>query len=51
MIAEGTLAIDLECTMDEIADAIHAHPTVSEAVQEAAHAVFGNAFHMPPKRK
>lgn len=51
MIAEGTLAIDLECTMDEIADAIHAHPTVSEAVQEAAHAVFGNPIHMPPKRR
>lgn len=50
MVAEGTLAIDLECTVEEITAAIHAHPTVSEAVQEAAHSVFGNAIHMPPSR-
>lgn len=51
MIAEGTLAIDLECTVDELTAAIHPHPTVSEAVQEAAHSVFGSAIHMPPRRK
>ena len=50
MIAEGTLAINLECTVEEIASSIHPHPTVSEAIQEAAHSVFENAIHMPPRQ-
>ncbi|MEA4854504.1 MAG: dihydrolipoyl dehydrogenase [Christensenella sp.] len=45
MIAELALAINSECTVDEIANTIHAHPTVSEAVMEAAEAVKGHAIH------
>ena len=47
LIAEGTLAIRLEATVEEIVTTIHAHPTVGEALQEAAHAVHGNAIHLP----
>lgn len=47
MIAEGGLALRLESTLDEIITTIHAHPTVSEAVAEAAMAALGRTIHMP----
>jgi dihydrolipoamide dehydrogenase len=45
MIAELGLAITLEATYDEVVATIHAHPTLSEAVHEAAHASHGQAIH------
>src|SRR4029450_13660299 len=39
LVAEATLALRLECTVEELIRTIHAHPTMSEAVGEAAHAV------------
>ena len=36
-----------EATLDEIATTIHAHPTVSEAVGEAALASWGRPIHFP----
>jgi dihydrolipoamide dehydrogenase len=45
MIAELGLAITLEATYDELIATIHAHPTLSEAVHEAAHAAHGQAIH------
>ena len=47
MIAEGGLALRLEATLDELVTTIHAHPTVSEAVPEAAMAALGRVIHMP----
>lgn len=47
MIAEGALALRLECTIEEIITTIHAHPTVSEAVQESALSALERAIHMP----
>ena len=46
LIAEATLALRTECTVEEIIRTIHAHPTMSEAVGEAAHAVHGAAIHV-----
>jgi dihydrolipoamide dehydrogenase len=46
MIAELGLAITLEATYDEIVATIHAHPTLSEAVHEAAHSSHGLAIHI-----
>ena len=46
LVAEATLALRLECTVEELIRTIHAHPTFSEAVGEAAHAVHGAAIHM-----
>jgi dihydrolipoamide dehydrogenase len=46
LVAEATLAIRLECTVEELSRTIHAHPTMSEAVGEAAHAVRGAAIHI-----
>jgi dihydrolipoamide dehydrogenase len=45
LIAELGLAINLEATYEELIDTIHAHPTLSEAVHEAAHASQGHAIH------
>jgi dihydrolipoamide dehydrogenase len=45
LVAEATLALRLECTVEEMARTIHAHPTMSEAVMEAAHAAHGAAIH------
>ncbi|GAB6087494.1 dihydrolipoyl dehydrogenase [Alkaliphilus crotonatoxidans] len=47
LIVEGALALRLEATIDEIISTIHGHPTVGEALHEAAHAVHGTALHLP----
>jgi dihydrolipoamide dehydrogenase len=46
LVAEATLALRLECTVEELIRTIHAHPTMSEAVGEAAHAAHGAPIHM-----
>ncbi len=45
LVAEATLALRLECTVEELIRTIHPHPTMSEAVGEAAHAAHGGAIH------
>ncbi len=45
MIAEAVAAMKLESTAEEIAMTIHPHPTVSEVMHEAMHAVDGRAIH------
>ena len=45
LVAEATLALRLECTVEELMRTIHAHPTMSEAVGEAAHAAHGAPIH------
>lgn len=47
LITEGALALRLEATVDEIITTIHAHPTVGEAMKEAALAVNKEAIHIP----
>jgi dihydrolipoamide dehydrogenase len=46
LVAEATLALRLESTVEELIRTIHAHPTMAEAVGEAAHAVHGAAIHV-----
>jgi dihydrolipoamide dehydrogenase len=46
LVAEAVLALRLECTVEELVKTIHAHPTMSEAVGEAAHATEGAAIHI-----
>jgi dihydrolipoamide dehydrogenase len=46
LVAEAVLALRLECTVEELMRTMHAHPTFSEAVGEAAHAVHGAAIHL-----
>ena len=46
MIAEYGLAMQLESTAEDIHHTIHAHPTMSEAMMEAAASIFGEAIHI-----
>ncbi|TVP76313.1 MAG: dihydrolipoyl dehydrogenase [Puniceicoccaceae bacterium] len=46
MIAEYGLGMKLEATAEDIHNTIHAHPTLSEAMMEAAASVFGEAIHI-----
>jgi dihydrolipoamide dehydrogenase len=47
LVLEGTLALTLEATIEEIAHTIHPHPALGEAVAEAALAAQGRALHLP----
>jgi dihydrolipoamide dehydrogenase len=47
LIHEGGLALTLEATVDELAATVHAHPTLGEAIREAALAIRGGALHLP----
>ncbi len=46
LIAEAVMALRMEVTVEELIRTIHAHPTMSEAVGEAAHAAHGAAIHL-----
>jgi dihydrolipoyl dehydrogenase len=46
LVAEATVALRLESTVEELIRTIHAHPTMAEAVGEAAHAAHGAAIHL-----
>ena len=47
LIAEATLALELECTAEELMQTIHAHPTLSEGLMEAAFQMVGKGIHIP----
>jgi dihydrolipoamide dehydrogenase len=46
LVAEATVALRLESTVEDLVRTIHAHPTMAEAVGEAAHAAHGAAIHL-----
>jgi len=47
MIAEGGIALSHEATGESLMQTIHAHPTLYEAIGEAAHAlVHGSPIHL-----
>ena len=46
LITEATVALELEATIEELLHTIHPHPTLAEAVGEAAHAVTGHTLHL-----
>ena len=46
LIGEMVLAVGEECSAHDLAHTIHPHPTISEAVMEAAHAAFDGAIHI-----
>ncbi|KOY64828.1 dihydrolipoyl dehydrogenase [Clostridium sporogenes] len=49
LITEAALALRLEATLEEIITTVHAHPTIGEAMKEAALAVNKEAIHMVNK--
>jgi dihydrolipoamide dehydrogenase len=51
LIAAGVLALEMGATVEDLAVTIHPHPTLSEAVMEAAEAAEGLPVHLMPARK
>ena len=51
LIAEAVLAMEMGATVEDIAETIHPHPTLSETVMEAADAFYGHATHIFTKKK
>ncbi|MGI6225214.1 MAG: dihydrolipoyl dehydrogenase [Peptococcales bacterium] len=45
LIHELTLAVRWGLTVEQVAETIHAHPTLAEAILEASHGVFGKPVH------
>ena len=46
MSGEFALALEMGATLTDIADTIHAHPTLTEAVQESTQKALGRALHI-----
>jgi dihydrolipoamide dehydrogenase len=46
LVAEAALAIEMGATVNDLAQTIHAHPTLPEAIMEAAEAVHSMAVHI-----
>jgi dihydrolipoamide dehydrogenase len=44
LIAESVAALELEATAEDLANTVHAHPTLSEAMLDAANSVYGLAI-------
>ncbi|MBJ7599421.1 MAG: dihydrolipoyl dehydrogenase [Candidatus Nephthysia bennettiae] len=51
LIAEAVLAVNQGLSAAELSHAVHAHPTLPEALAEAALDVAGRAVHIPPRRR
>ncbi|TKJ42171.1 dihydrolipoyl dehydrogenase [candidate division LCP-89 bacterium B3_LCP] len=51
LISEGTLAIEMGATLEDIIVTIHPHPTLSEAIMEAAEVAAGEPVHINPPLK
>ena len=51
LIGEGVIAVETAAVARDLAETIHAHPTLSETIMEAAEAGFGAATHMAVPRR
>jgi dihydrolipoyl dehydrogenase len=51
LIPEGVLALQLEATLEDIANTIHAHPTLGEGSMESAMVALGLPVHVGPSRR
>jgi dihydrolipoamide dehydrogenase len=49
LISEAVLAIEMGARLEDIALSIHPHPTLGEAMMEAAEAALGHAIHIIQK--
>ena len=51
LISEGALAIEMGAFAEDISLTIHPHPTLGEAVMEAAKHALGEAIHIPNRKR
>jgi len=50
LVHEGAVLMKMGGTVHDLGETIHSHPTLSEAVMEAAHAVHGVSIHLPKEK-
>ncbi len=51
LVSEGTLAIEMGATLEDLVATIHPHPTMSESLMEAAEMAAGTPIHLAPAGK
>jgi dihydrolipoamide dehydrogenase len=51
LAGEAALAIEMAATVEDLAGTIHPHPTLSEALAEAAHGALGMPLHVAVQRR
>jgi len=51
IVSEAALALEMGATIEDLALTQHAHPTIAEAVMEAAEVAHGKAVHVAPRRR
>ncbi len=51
LVGEATLAVEMGATARDLAETIHAHPTLSETIMESAEAFFGHATHIATRKR
>ena len=51
LIGEGVLAVELGARASDLAESIHAHPTLNESIMEAAQVFFGHSPHYLTRRR
>lgn len=51
MLGEAGLALEMGAALEDIAGTIHTHPTLPEALMEAAEAALGHPIHILPRRE
>src|SRR6185312_9058941 len=51
LVNAGVIGISAEATVETLADSFAAHPTLAEALKEAALVALGRPLHLPPARK
>lgn len=51
LVAEATLAMEMGATLEDLALTQHSHPTLSEAIMEAAEHAHGRAIHIANRRR
>ena len=51
LVAEGTLAIEMGATLEDLIVSIHPHPTLSESIMEAAEVAAGEPVHILPSKR
>ena len=51
LIGEATAWVNMKASVSDIAQTIHAHPTLSESILEAAEVYFNHSSHVPVKKK
>ena len=50
MVHEAAVAVQMGATVEDLIDTVHAHPTFSESIHEAALDTLGLALHLPRRR-